>query len=342
MNKLLLFLVVMGSPFTTTAQLAVEYRFETPAGVGTPDPYFVNGAILSSASPVYVGVGISAFTYFNGPTGGATNRAKASTNWTPAFNINKYFGTTLIPPPLNILVIDSVSFWAAKSNVGPTEIEVRSSPSNYSPNGWIGNNVGDVMWRKHSITVPLGMSPDSVGIRLYTYGTSLTNTTWRIDTLRVYAHLISTLPVELLSFDGEVVGDDVELRWTTGSEENNSHFDIERSADGSIFEKVGQVLGAGNSNIAIDYVFRDTEPLLGQSYYQLVQVDYDGTTTYSDVVPIRIEEASSKYDILDVTGRLVGEMDSTEQQFFTPENSGIYLLRDTHGKITKKILVIAP
>ncbi|HEY0978966.1 MAG TPA: T9SS type A sorting domain-containing protein [Flavobacteriales bacterium] len=99
------------------------------------------------------------------------------------------------------------------------------------------------------------------------------------------------LPVELLSFQAEPSGEVVEARWSTASETNNDHFTVERSADGLAFTPVGSLPGAGNSQTVRHYTLIDSWPLDGTSYYRLRQVDTDGTTTFSDLVPVHFRRA---------------------------------------------------
>src|SRR6185436_5577676 len=74
------------------------------------------------------------------------------------------------------------------------------------------------------------------------------------------------LPVELLSFVAEMRNNIVELKWTTASEQNSSHFDVQRSADGHNFEFVNRVEAAGNSNTAHSYHSVDYKPLQSEAY----------------------------------------------------------------------------
>lgn len=86
------------------------------------------------------------------------------------------------------------------------------------------------------------------------------------------------LPVELLYFSETCNGSLPELSWATASEQNSSHFAIERSADATVWEEIGQVAAAGTSQATHEYRFLDSDPLDGTiSYYRLVQVDMDGT-----------------------------------------------------------------
>lgn len=92
------------------------------------------------------------------------------------------------------------------------------------------------------------------------------------------------LPVELTSFAAASVGDGVTLKWETASETNNSHFEIERSGDGKIFEYIGDVAGNGTTSENSFYKFHDAAPMKGHNYYRLKQVDFDGSNEFTNVL----------------------------------------------------------
>ena len=104
---------------------------------------------------------------------------------------------------------------------------------------------------------------------------------------------ITPLPVELISFDGAATDNGIELSWATASEQDNSHFEVERSADGKAFEQVGKVDGHGNSSTKISYSYTDFAPLSGLSYYRLKQVDFNGQYEYSNLVAVSVEANSA-------------------------------------------------
>ena len=95
------------------------------------------------------------------------------------------------------------------------------------------------------------------------------------------------LPVDLTLFSATVEEDKVRLNWTTASEKNNNLFEIEKSADGVNFEKLTSVAGAGDSDVKIDYHRYDERPFLGDNYYRLKQIDFDGKFEYSDIEVVR-------------------------------------------------------
>lgn len=97
----------------------------------------------------------------------------------------------------------------------------------------------------------------------------------------------SVLPVELIQFSGKYAAPNVALSWTTASEKNNDRFEILKSTDGISFEKIGEVSGAGNSNIPLEYSFTDKNVEIGRIYfYQLKQLDFDGTQEFSRIITV--------------------------------------------------------
>lgn len=95
------------------------------------------------------------------------------------------------------------------------------------------------------------------------------------------------LPISLLSMAAELKQDKVELQWVTESEVNNDRFVIQRSLDAQVFESIGEVPGAGNSNVLRSYHFTDVDPYEGISYYRLQQNDKDGQVSYTDLVAVK-------------------------------------------------------
>lgn len=94
----------------------------------------------------------------------------------------------------------------------------------------------------------------------------------------------SALPITLIDLQAHRKPDHVMLLWTTASEVENREFVVERSRDGTNFDEIGRVQGAGTSYSPRDYGFKDDAPLSNMAYYRLRQVDNDGSWTWSDVV----------------------------------------------------------
>jgi hypothetical protein len=91
------------------------------------------------------------------------------------------------------------------------------------------------------------------------------------------------LPIELISFEARLNNRQVDLTWQTASEHNNDYFSVERSHDGTSWETIENIQGAGNSTSLLSYQTYDFYPYRGVGYYRLKQVDYDGKTTFSEI-----------------------------------------------------------
>lgn len=99
---------------------------------------------------------------------------------------------------------------------------------------------------------------------------------------------ITTLPVELMGFGAESIGNHVEISWITTSELNNDFFSLERSTDGMFFSPVGQIDGLGTTQEVNIYSFTDLPESSGTFYYRLRQVDYDGAFSFSSSVAVEL------------------------------------------------------
>ncbi len=87
----------------------------------------------------------------------------------------------------------------------------------------------------------------------------------------------STLPVELSNFSGKNDGCINTLTWTTETESDASHFNLERSYDGASWELIAQQDANGTTTQQSNYQFIDrTTSSTNVVYYRLIQYDIDG------------------------------------------------------------------
>jgi hypothetical protein len=135
-------------------------------------------------------------------------------------------------------------------------------------------------------------NPKNGDIDSFTY---IVRTECAEDTAMAFIAFGGPVPVTWLDFKAVVIGaNDVELKWSTASEENNSHFVVERSIDGESFEVIGQAIkGAGNSTEINTYSALDLNVAPGTAYYRIKQIDFDGQYDYTDVKLISIYEKRS-------------------------------------------------
>jgi hypothetical protein len=166
---------------------------------------------------------------------------------------------------------------------------------------------------------------DNVGIGNYTSNFSplsdvsdftITNTEMtNFSFFNIGSGQISWLPIELINFAANCnEKSEVDLKWSTASEQNSEYFNIERSRDLVQWEYVSTVNAAGNSNYNIDYSTLDTDPFGGISYYRLLQVDNNGTQTIYG--PISVSCADNENGMVvfpnPTQGNFTVEISSTE------------------------------
>jgi hypothetical protein len=118
--------------------------------------------------------------------------------------------------------------------------------------------------------------------------------------------IVAPLPINLVYFKGEILGNVVDLTWETKSEKNNSHFIVESTLDGDSWSNIGSVAGKGNSIYPQNYSLkvRQKEDL---KYYRLIQVDFDGNKSIYNTISIKKneEQEGELLRVIDVTGREV-------------------------------------
>jgi hypothetical protein len=94
-----------------------------------------------------------------------------------------------------------------------------------------------------------------------------------------------TLPVTLKSFNAKLNNSDVLLNWETANEINNKGFEIQRRLSASnSYEKIAFVDAKAAEGLGALYTYTDaTARNKGSVAYRLVQTDFDGKKSYSDI-----------------------------------------------------------
>jgi hypothetical protein len=97
-------------------------------------------------------------------------------------------------------------------------------------------------------------------------------------------NVVAPLPVILVNFSANLNSNKtISLSWSTQMELNLSYFTIERSADASNWEAIGNVQANGNSSSTSYYSFSDQDPLGGSNYYRLQMTDLDNKSGFTEV-----------------------------------------------------------
>lgn len=146
------------------------------------------------------------------------------------------------------------------------------------------------------------------------------------------------LPVDLVHFHAVWKSEEKNesyLTWRSATEINLNKYVVERSMDGVIFSKIGEVKAQGNSNQLLQYSFTDKDIIDGNStyFYRLKLVDMDNSVEYTRTI------ALSKNN----TGNMLVQVfpNPTEDNFNIKINglkeSTELHIRDAIGKIVKKV-----
>lgn len=98
------------------------------------------------------------------------------------------------------------------------------------------------------------------------------------------------LPVELVDFSAEQVGERIHLEWSTASETGTERFEVYRGRGPEDRELAGTIPAAGTSLETLYYLLTDDPPMEGLWYYFLYEVDRDQS-------PVQIANVALVYDV---------------------------------------------
>jgi hypothetical protein len=198
---------------------------------------------------------------------------------------------TLSPAPVNTdytVTVPSSGIWSFTWSYHTNDVD--ASPE-YDVAGilingsftQLTNNAGGID-QGGTYTAPFVTAGTVIGFRISAIDNAYGNASFSISG---FAAPNNTLPVKLTTFDATPQGSKVLLQWHTASEINTSHFEVERSANGSSFNAIGSV-AAQNAPGSHAYSFTDASPVGAGNYYRLRMVDLDGTFSYSAIAYVKL------------------------------------------------------
>ncbi len=167
----------------------------------------------------------------------------------------------------------------------PGEVLMHSSTGcSYSSGYWsvaVGNfstawAVGDIL--HVDVTNTLNGETNSVDVTMTSAGSDVAPD----------LHLNPVVPVELSSFKVLMEQKRIILTWTTETESNNLGFEIFKKQNSDNFHKLGFVLGHGTTTMRHNYSYEDDQLVNGTYYYQLKQIDLDGTFELSEIKSVTV------------------------------------------------------
>ena len=232
--------------------------------------------------------GTSDFVFPTGDGGkwariGVSNIESGTNSITAEYYKSAYSNVSNLTSPLT--KVSQNEYWAVSTNPSGTQnadITLYWEDTNWSGIG-SASDLRVAQWQGASWENRSGNSGGS-GVATGSISSTSNPIVARAFTFGTIDNVTNPLPVELLSFDLEVVDNRyVDLYWQTASEHNNKGFEIQRSPKGEQWETIGFVDGAGNSNALLHYTLRDNQPFM-ENYYRLKQWDFDGSYSYSKIL----------------------------------------------------------
>lgn len=237
------------------------------------------------------------------------------------------------------------------------------SPSTAYPVPWCGATLDGPTIATGGFAAHTFSDCISVGVSS-TVRLRVTTMTWagaekiRIDNVTL-ACSSCALPVELNGFDGFRTENRSTLQWVGTGEVDFKKYNVERSTDGIVFQKIGSVIGRGGPNESVQYDFLDEHPpedLI--TYYRISQEDINGETKYSETIQLTYTPTNIYHDgtnlqlnfqelpntvyhlkVYDLSGKLVFTQIVQNQSSIPWTSSGYYLLEIPEIELKQKIIV---
>ncbi|MEO5647338.1 MAG: T9SS type A sorting domain-containing protein, partial [Chitinophagaceae bacterium] len=199
-------------------------------------------------------------------------------------------------------------------------------------------STGDIIWQKiigstsSDAVSALELAGDGGYILVGNVGAATAdatgNTVYPNPDFWVIKLAVEVLPVRLGLFNVVLQNKVVLLKWQTETEINSSHFNIQRSREGTIYKNIGKVSAKGNSSSIVNYSFIDKFLSVDKElFYRLQIIDKDGKYSFS---PIR-KISNSITD-----GVLIFPNPAKEHLYVTAPGAETILITDATGKIIWK------
>ena len=220
--------------------------------------------VTSVAQPGYT-TNVGNVIITNLGTGSATDNIQLSTNVFVVKDRNYLITFTAsadAPRNIRLNFLLNASPWS--TIFSRNTIPVTTTATNFGPYFWTSTYTGSISFRFF-----LGGS----AIPVY------------LDNVQMIEEA-DVLPIDLLSFNANLTGNNVLLNWATSQEVNAKEFGIEKSTDGRNFSYIGTI-AAKNTGNGSHYSFIDYNVSDGHLFYRLKLVDKDGAFKSSKIVSIK-------------------------------------------------------
>lgn len=178
-----------------------------------------------------------------------------------------------------------------------------------------------------NVTIPAG--PTQVAFRIYGR-VNAAGEEWWIDDIELnqLAPCV-VLPITLTSFKVTNKNSHNIVNWTTASELNNQCFTLYRSTNGTDWNRLVVLEGAGTTSTSQYYTYVDRNYPGTINYYKLTQTDYNGVATEFNVIYIDNTDATTLrlVRVVNFFGQEV-QIDSPGHKIYIYENGSSRIVLD--------------
>ena len=145
------------------------------------------------------------------------------------------------------------------------------------------------------------------------------------------------LPVKLTHFSGQESGCHVNLKWHAETEENFSHYEIQRSGDGRQFTTIKTIKGNGNTATGIWYSYTD-KTASEFNYYRLKMIDLDDSFDYSKIINVNTD-CSMDYKLELYPNPTSNGIGVLNVKFYAKANETQIRIIDVQGRTVRQLTV---
>ena len=108
---------------------------------------------------------------------------------------------------------------------------------------------------------------------------------------------LAPVPVTFTSISAIRENKNVRVGWKVEHEINIDHYDVEGSADGRNFQKIGMQAASGNGSNTAQYTLLDEHPFSGNNFYRVKSVDISGVVKVSEIVMVAMTSDAEQISI---------------------------------------------
>ncbi|MFN4007178.1 MAG: T9SS type A sorting domain-containing protein [Chitinophagaceae bacterium] len=163
--------------------------------------------------------------------------------------------------------------------------DARNGSSSLDVRAQLINGSGDIQWAENGAAIAIGTGNQNQPTAIAT--TNGIIAAWRDARTATGAEIYASrsnasgtlLPVQFVRVLASLQNGIGMVQWQVANETNVARYEIEKSSNGTQFERI-EIVAAKQAN---NYQLADRKLLLGKNYYRIKAVDNDGKTTYSSI-----------------------------------------------------------